>query len=237
MDNNILRVHYIQHVPFENLGCIEPYLIRQGHQLSGTQMYLDEPLPIIGEFDWLIVLGGPMGVDDEFRYPWLDQEKIFIREAIDAGKLVFGICLGSQLVAKVLGANVFKNAHREIGWFPIECSPKINETILGNVLSQKIDVFHWHGDMFEIPDRATPLASSHACPNQGFILDNQIIGFQFHLESTMNSVRALIENGRDELDGSEFVQTESEMLIDKSKFDRINSIMYSVLEKLELYYT
>ena len=161
-------------------------------------MYLDEPLPIIGEFDWLIVLGGPMGVDDEFRYPWLDQEKIFIREVIDAGKLVFGICLGAQLVANVLGANVFKNAHREIGWFPIECSKEINETILGNVLPQKMDVFHWHGDMFEIPDRA------------------------------------LIDNGRNELDGSQFVHTELEMLIDKTKFDRINSIMYSVLEKLEM---
>ncbi len=230
-----MRVHYIQHVPFEDLGCIEPYLIKRGHKLGRTQMYLGEPLPIIEDIDWLIVLGGPMGVDDEFQYPWIHQEKIFIREVIDAGKLVFGICLGAQLVANVLGANVFKNAHREIGWFPIECSLKIYETILGNVLPQKMDVFHWHGDMFEIPDRATHLASTQVCPNQGFILDNHIIGFQFHLESTMNSVRALIDNGRNELDGSQFVQTELEMLIDKSKFDRINSIMYSVLEKLEMY--
>jgi len=232
-----VRVHYIQHVPFEDLGCIEPYLIKRGHELDRTQMYLGEPLPIIEEIDWLIVLGGPMGVDDEFRYSWLFQEKIFIREVIEAGKLVFGICLGAQLVANVLGANVFKNGNREIGWFPIECSPKINETILGNVLPQKMDVFHWHGDMFEIPDGATHLASSQACPNQGFILDNHIIGFQFHLETTMKSVIALIDNGRNELDGSQFVQTESEILKDKSKFDQTNSIIHSVLEKLELYNT
>ena len=230
-----MRVHYLQHVPFEDLGCIEPYLIKRGHESDRTRMYLSEPLPIIKEIDWLIVLGGPMGVDDELRYPWLYQEKVFIREVIDAGKMVFGICLGAQLVANVLGATVIKNAHSEIGWFPIECSPQINETLLGSVLPQRIDVFHWHGDMFEIPDGATPLASSQACPNQGFILDNHIIGFQFHLESTMKSVRSLIDNGRNELDGSQFVQTESEIFKDKSKFDRINSIMYSVLEKLEIF--
>jgi len=229
-----VRVHYIQHVPFEDLGCIEPYLITRGHELGRTRMYLGEPLPKIEEIDWLIVLGGSMGVNDELQYPWLYQEKLFIREVIDAGKMILGICLGAQLLANVLGANVFKNAHREIGWFPIESSPKIKETLLGKILPQKLEVFHWHGDMFEIPGGAIHIASSQACPNQGFILDNHIIGFQFHLESTMDSVKALIENGQDDLDGSEFVQTESEMLTDKLKFDRINSVVYSVLEKLEM---
>jgi len=137
-------------------------------------------------------------------------------------------------VANVLGARILKNTHREIGWFPIECLPEIKETLLGKILPRKMEVFHWHGDMFEIPGGAIHIASSKACYNQGFILDNHIIGFQFHIESTMESVKALIENGRDELDGSEFVQTESEMLTDKLKFDRINSVVYSVLEKLEM---
>jgi GMP synthase (glutamine-hydrolysing) len=218
---------------FEDLACIEPILIKRGHSLSSTQLYLSQPLPRIEDFDWLIVLGGPMAVEDENQYPWLKTEKIFIRKVINASKPVFGICLGAQIIAHVMGAKVYKNAYREIGWYPITCSPEANDTVFRDILTDKLEVFHWHEDMFEIPQGAVHLASSQACPNQGFIFDNHIIGIQFHLECTLDSARALINNCRDALDASPFVQSEAQILSDKSKFDRVNDVLYLLIEKFE----
>lgn len=115
-----MRIHYLQHVPFEGLGTMESYFLQRGHRLSSTHFYLEKPPPSVAEFDWLVVMGGPMGVYDEIKFPWLTEEKSFIGKSIKSGKIVLGICLGAQLIADVLGAGVFKNQYREIGWFPIE---------------------------------------------------------------------------------------------------------------------
>ena len=113
-----MRVHYLQHVPFEGIGSMEPFLIDGGHRVSSTRLYLRATLPPIDAFDWLIVMGGPMGVGDEGRYKWLAREKAFIKAVVESGKIVLGICLGAQLIAEALGAAVTKNRCREIGWFP-----------------------------------------------------------------------------------------------------------------------
>jgi len=228
-----LRVHYLQHVSFEGLGSIEPVLNDKGHQLSSTQLYKNEPLPSVGDFDWLIVMGGPMGIYDYDQYPWLADEKQFIKAAIDSGKIVLGICLGAQLIADVMGARVYQNPHREIGWFNINPLPDVNFTILAPVFSAPIEVFHWHGDTFDIPEGAASLAESEACSRQGFIFDNRVVGLQFHLETTLSSASALIENCRDELDGSVYVQSEAAMLIEIERFDKINKLMSSVQDVLE----
>lgn len=110
-----MRVHHLQHVPFEGLSSIESILKEKGHQLSATHLYDDQSLPSINDIDWLIVMGGPMGIYDEESYPWLSAEKRFIKEAINSGKIVLGICLGAQLIADALGARIYKNEHREIG--------------------------------------------------------------------------------------------------------------------------
>ena len=227
-----MHIHYLQHVPFEALGSMEPYLRGQGYRLSSTQLYLGQDLPDLGGVDWLIVMGGPMGVHDESQYPWLAREKAFIERAMHGGKLVLGICLGAQLIAEVAGAKVSRNRHREIGWFPIQTGQECAGTILGGVLPPAIEVFHWHGDTFEIPDGAVPLAASEACDNQGFLLESRILGLQFHLETTLQGARDLIENCGHELDGSRFVQSESEMLSDRARFERINATMQAVLERL-----
>jgi GMP synthase-like glutamine amidotransferase len=231
-----MRIHCLQHVPFEGIGSMEPYFIHQGHQLSSTHLYLNESFPQLHEFDWLIVMGGPMGVNDELQYPWMSIEKLFIKSSIESGKIVLGICLGAQLIADVLGAKVYKNRHREIGWFPINVTEQIDSTIFQGVFSQGIKVFHWHGDTFNIPESGIPIASSEACQNQGFIVENRILGLQFHLETTLDSAKALVENCRNELDDSKFVQNEKEMLSKESRFLRINEVMVSVLERLETNY-
>jgi len=212
---------------------MEGYLKRKGHQLSTTHLYIGQDLPPIDTLDWLIVMGGSMGVHDELQHPWLVREKVFIKAAIESGKTVLGICLGAQLIADVLGAAVYRNTHVEIGWFPVELSEDGASSFIGDVLPKTLDAFHWHGDTFDVPSGATLLGSSQACRNQGFVVDNRVVAFQFHLEINLESAQGFIQNCRDELDGSRYVQTEIQMLSDDSRFTRINGVMDSVLHKLE----
>lgn len=228
-----MRVHYLQHVPFEGIGSIEKFLIEKGHDLTCTKLYEKEELPPVHDFDWLIVMGGPMGVHDEQIYPWLKLEKKFIKEAIFSGKTVLGICLGAQLIAHSLGARVYKNKYREIGWFDIIRSKETENTLLAKAFPQKAKVFHWHGDTFDIPDGAIPLAKSEACPNQGFIFEDRVMAFQFHLETTLTSAKKLVDNCRGELDGSKYVQSENKILSGAKRFSSINKIMLSVLETID----
>jgi len=228
-----MNVHYLQHVPFEGLGSMETWFKNQGHTITVTHLYKNEELPSIEDIDWLIVMGGPMGVEDQAIYPWLTEEKAFIKQAIDQNKIVLGICLGAQLIADVLGAYIVKNSFREIGWFPIQLSKEAKATELGTALPNNFDVFHWHGDTFSIPDHAIPLASSEAYLNQGFILNEKIIGLQFHLETTAASALDLTIHCRNELDNSQYVQTAEEILDKPERFEKINKIMKAVLSCLE----
>ncbi|MBU1194402.1 MAG: type 1 glutamine amidotransferase [Proteobacteria bacterium] len=227
-----MNVHYLQHVPFEGIGSMESFFKEKGYPVTCTKLYDGDPLPQPDAFDLLIVMGGPMGIYDEDEYPWLKAEKQFIAQVISEKKKVLGICLGAQLIADVLGAKVYKNRHREIGWFAIDGCPELENTLLADVFTQKPNVFHWHGDTFDIPAGAVAVAKSRACANQGFIKDNHVIAFQFHLETTFQSARALIDNCSDELDGSAYVQSESEILSDPQRFLAINALMHTVLEKM-----
>ncbi|MBU1171556.1 MAG: type 1 glutamine amidotransferase [Proteobacteria bacterium] len=228
-----MKIHYLQHVPFEGLGSMESVLKARNHVLTRSLLYMNEPLPAIDDVDWLIVMGGPMGVRDDQAYPFLKYEKAWIKQVVNAGKRVLGICLGAQLIAHVLGAEVRKNPHREIGWFPITPAQDLDKTFLGPVFKNSMEVFHWHGDTFDIPHGAVPLGSSPACNNQGFIVDNRIVALQFHLETTLESAQALIQNCGDELDGSVYVQTGEFMISSALRFERINRVMADLLMAME----
>lgn len=228
-----MRIHHLQHVPFEDLGSMQQVLEEKGHQLSATHLYKTSNFPAIADFDWLIVMGGPMGIYDENTYPWLAAEKHFIREAIEAGKIVVGICLGAQLIADVLGAKVYANKNKEIGWFDIQRSAGLDNTVLAQAIPKTFKAFHWHGDTFDIPEGAVPFGSSEACKNQGFILNNRILGLQFHLETTADSASRLIEHCADELNDAEYIQSKIEMLADKNNFKQINRLMSLIFHKLE----
>jgi GMP synthase (glutamine-hydrolysing) len=227
-----MNIHYLQHVPFEGLGSIEQWAIAQGHQLSVTRLYAGDHLPALDRFDMLIVMGGPMSVHDEFEHVWLKAEKWFIRQVIDAGKPLLGICLGAQLIAEVLGATVSKGREKEIGWFPITLDDDFALTDLGRRLPHQAEVFHWHGETFSIPAGALPIASSAACENQGFIYNDAIIALQFHLETTRISAESIIDNSRDELTDGEYIQAEDEMLSDAARFTEANRQMSFIMEYL-----
>ncbi len=236
-----MKIHWLQHVDFEGLGSMESWSRKKGFDLTCTRLFADDPLPALEEFDLLIVMGGPMGVLDEGQYPWLQQEKNFLQKVIAAGKPVLGICLGAQLLADVLGAKVFPNKEKEIGWFPVlraDVVPdgsKLPEQ-LTNILPSSQTVFHWHGDTFSLPEEAVRLYSSEACANQAFVYNERVIALQFHLETTPESITALIENCRAELMPATWIQQEGEILA-ASKQDRlaeINSWMSAFLEYLTL---
>lgn len=228
-----LNVHILQHVPFEGPATIAWWMQTRGHTISTTKLYLGEPLPALNAFDWLIVMGGPMNVADVDQHPWLEDELNFIRNAIDAEKYLLGVCLGSQLIANALGAKVKKNKHKEIGWFRVQRSEQVSETILSDIWPNSVEVFHWHGDTFEIPPESRLLASSEACKNQGFIFNDRVVGLQFHLEVTAEGVTSLIEHCVDELDDSEYVQSIPDLLYDDLSFIIIWQFLSDMLETLE----
>lgn len=227
-----MRVHYLQHVPFESLGSIEGWLQEQGADITRTRLFLGEPLPDLTAFDWLIVMGGSMGVGDEDIFPWLKAEKLLISQAVRANKPVLGICLGAQLLASALGASVYKNRHREIGWFPVERTALANGYPVGQILPEQADVFHWHGDTFDLPEGAVHLAQSAACKNQCFIFGDRTVGLQFHLEMTAETAKSLISHCPDDLAEGTYVQTPAQMLENEKKFEEINNTMFRLLSYL-----
>ena len=223
-----MRAHYLQHVPFESPGSIDRWLQSAGYQVTFTKLYESTSIPTPNQLDLLIVLGGPMSVNDEERYPWLRVEKQFIRHTIESGRAVLGICLGAQLIASALGESVYPNRRKEIGWFPVRgISPEEESTFR---FPPSVDVFHWHGDTFDLPERAVLLARSEACENQAFQFGSNVIGLQFHLEVTPESALAIVKNCSKELLPSKYVQAEAAILDQPpSKYQDINDLMDKVL--------
>jgi GMP synthase (glutamine-hydrolysing) len=226
------NIYYFQHVPFEELGSIEEWCKENGHNLSATRFYESASLPDLKKTDWLIIMGGPMSVNDEKKYPWLAAEKKLIRQAIAEDKTVIGICLGAQLIAESLGAKVYQNDQKEIGWFPIKLTSEAIQHKLFFNLQNPITVFHWHGDTFDIPGNAIHLATSKACKNQGFLYQNKILGLQFHLETTKESLHQMIINGRDELVNGQYIQTEKEIENTPEFFEENRKFLFSLLDRL-----
>lgn len=223
-----MKIHWLQHVPFEGLGCMEPWLTARRYAVSCTRLWAGDVFPDLDDVDGLIVMGGPMGVYDETGYPWLAAEKAFIREIIAQDKPVLGICLGAQLIAEVLGAEVRKNRQKEIGFFSL--------TGDGAIFPGKFTAFHWHGDTFGIPVGAVHLASSEATENQAFLYKDNVLGLQFHLETTEESLLSLYENAQNEVTEAPFIQTLEKAtelrLADGDLLETANALMRELLERL-----
>jgi GMP synthase-like glutamine amidotransferase len=228
-----MRINYFQHVPFEGLGSIEQWIRDNRHHLTVNRLYQNDTMPVMEEVDLLVVMGGPMGVHDEDRFPWLATEKRFIEKAVSRGKAVLGICLGAQLIADVLGARVYPNRTREIGWFPVELTAAGRVSPLFSFLPDRMEVFHWHGDTFDLPAGAVHVARSEACTHQAFVYNEQIIGLQFHMESTLEGVEALIKNCSGELAEGRYIQAPSQLTAHAEAFRVINGAMDELLSRIE----
>lgn len=225
-----MQAHFLQHVPFEGPAAIADWLQACGYRVDGTRLYEGPGLPDLDGIDLLVVMGGPMSVNDEQTYPWLAGEKALLRDAIASGVAVLGVCLGAQLIASALGARIATNPLKEIGWFPVQATDVTGDHFQ---FPPQATVFHWHGETFDLPDGAVRLARSAACENQAFQFGDTVIGLQFHLETTPASAQALVANCRDELVPARFVQGEQEILsAPPSHYAAIGALLDQVLGHL-----
>lgn len=225
-----MRVHWLQHTDLEGLGCIEPWLRANGHRVRGTRLQRGEELPGVDDFDWLIVMGGPMNIYEHDRYPWLLREKFLIRDACVKKKKVLGICLGSQLLADVLGGPVTQSVEPEIGWFDVSLNDEAGKSRYFKDFPGTFAAFHWHGDTYKLPPGATPLMSSAGCAEQAFSWDGgRVLGLQFHLEVELEDARRWLET--DAPEPRRYVQSAAQILADPARFAENRRLMHLLLER------
>lgn len=208
-----MRIHVVKHVAFEGPGGVRDWALARGHALSETDLSAGEPLPGLDAFDALVLMGGPMSVNEEDRYAWLRPEKALLRAALAADKKLLGICLGAQMIASALGAPIAPVPEKEIGWFPVRALPGAAGHPFLRAWPAEQTVFHWHGEGFGLPAGAQALWGSEAWPRQAFALGRQALALQCHPEVTLASMQAMIDGGREELEpGRPFIQAEAEIL-------------------------
>lgn len=232
MDTQI-RVHSLQHVPFEDSANIGLWAENKGHVLTRTRLYENEPFPDLDSFDMLVIMGGLMNVYEYDTYPWLLRERQFIRHAIEQKKAVLGVCLGAQLLADILGARVKRNRHREIGWHPVKLTPRGRRCSLFDDFPGTFMAFQWHGDTFSLPARALLLARSRGCTNQAFLYGDRVLGLQFHLEYSAESIQRMLKHCAHEMVRGPYTQQAEEIKRGFYWVKSTETMLFRILDRLE----
>jgi GMP synthase-like glutamine amidotransferase len=238
-----MKVHYLQHVPYEGIGSIRDWATTRGYELSGTLMFAEPSgaagLPGLEGVDLLVIMGGPMNVHDLDEYRWLPVEKDFIRACIGGGKAVLGICLGAQLLADVLGGEVTRAPQEEIGWHPVELTEVGRRLRVFSDFPDRFTTLQWHGDTFSIPLGATHVAFSEAVPNQAFIFDNErVVGLQFHLEETRETLGELVKAAggnlpaRMDVARGPWVSPREVLLAPDAPYDACRELLFGLLDRM-----
>ncbi len=208
-----MKIHCLQHVSFETPGTIVEWAGQNNCSITYTYLFEKTFLfPSLTDFDVLLIMGGYMNVEEEEKFPWLKQEKNFIKNAIDAGKKIIGICLGAQLIASTLHCAVYKGKEKEIGFFPVNFSNEAEKNVLFKHFTSPYTLFHWHGDTFDLPENAVVIASTDVCRNQAYFIDPNIIGLQFHLEMNETTIgQMLLHDGEELKEDGNYIQSAEEI--------------------------
>ncbi|MHC4520204.1 MAG: type 1 glutamine amidotransferase [Planctomycetota bacterium] len=227
-----MRFHWLQNVGFEDAAEVGVWATAHGYAVTRTRLYDGEALPEMAGIDALAIMGGPMNVYQYRDYPWLAREKRFIEQAIGAGIPTIGICLGAQLIADVLGAKVVQNAEVEIGWFAVSLTAEAEGMAAFRTIPARFKAFHWHGDTFGIPAGAQHLAVSEACAHQAFAYGDHVMGLQFHLEYSAESIRKMLIHGGDELVDGPYVQSAEQIRAGLSNVEGTRRVLDCLLGSL-----
>lgn len=194
------KLWVIQHIQCETLGIIADALKAEGVSFESIRPSEGRPVPKeLKDASGLVILGGPMGVYEQDRYPFLRQEIHLIQQALREDKPVLGICLGSQLLATALGAKVKKGKKKEIGWYPVTLTAAALSDPLWRGVEPSFMAYHWHGDIFVLPSGAVSLASSELTECQAFRYGQRAYGFLFHMEVTQKIIEGMVKTFSDEL--------------------------------------
>lgn len=224
-----MRLKILQHVPFEGPAAIAEWADSRGHDQSVIRLDRGEPVPEPDPEGGLVVMGGPMSVNDTDRFAWIEPERRLIRAMIDRGRPVLGICLGAQFIAAACGANVYPGPEKEIGWFPVR---RVHDDGFGRHLPETFTPLHWHGETFDLPDGATRLAETEAAANQAFQVGPHALGLQFHLEATPDSVRELVEHAGHEIGDGRFEQDPGRITDCEADSRAVQPILFDLLDDL-----
>lgn len=195
-----MRMHVVQHVPFEGPAAIANWAEQRGVEITAS-LALTEEYPDIDTVDFLVLMGGPMDADDHFSSPWLEAEKTYVARALAEGRRVLGVCLGAQIVAEAIGGHVRRNDQAEIGWFALQRNAAADNDPVFAALPEALIAGHWHGDTFDLPAGVEPALSSEGTVCQAFSYDRgRVVGLQFHLEWTAESLAALLYAAPEDLE-------------------------------------
>jgi len=225
----MIRMAVLQHVEFEGPAAIADWAAVRGVQVRVCHLGRNGILPLIYDFDMLTIMGGPMSANDQAQLDWLGPEIALIRETIAADKTVFGVCLGAQMIAKALGARVYPGSAKEIGWFPVE---RTSAHPLFDGLPDNFTPLHWHGETFDLPYGAKLLAKSNITVNQAFAVGQRVLGLQFHMEATEDSVRILVKAAAHEVGCGPFEQQPGIILAKLGQCARLRPLLETVLDRL-----
>ena len=232
-----MHIHFIIHEHFEAPGAYEIWGKSRGCSLSYTRVYQGDPLPEeLGGTDMLIIMGGPQSpATTREECPWFDAqaEKALISRAIEAGKTVIGVCLGSQLIGEALGAAFCHSPEKEIGKFPVRLTDAGKANPLFEGFGSVLNVGHWHNDMPGLTPQAKVLAYSEGCPRQIVQYSERVYGFQCHMELTPEVVELLIEHSQNDLRrAGEFRFVETAEKLRSHDYREMNQVLFSFLDKL-----
>lgn len=234
MSNEKLTIHIVMHEVFEAPGAVETWARRNGHRLLHTRLYEGDQLPSDETFDMLVIMGGPQSpatTVNECAHFDAAAETALIKRAIDSGKLVFGVCLGAQLIGEALGARYEHSPQREMGVFPVTLTKDGKLDPIVGKLPSEFMVGHWHGDMPGLTSDARVLASSEGCPRQIVRYTPKVYGFQCHFEFDSQVIELAIEHCADELDHYADLQyVESAEQLRAHEYDSMNALLFEFLE-------
>ncbi len=225
-----MRIHYIQHAPFENIAILGTWAKQHHYSVMGTRSAKGEQLPTLDQFDMLIVMGGPQSAVYYDKYDYLVAEVELIQQALAADKFVLGFCLGAQLIGVALGAAAQSSPAKEVGMFPVTLTEEGQHHPIFAGFPTTFKAMHWHNDMAGLPAHARVLAASAGCPRQIIQFSEKVYGFQCHLELTPAATQAIVDNCPEDLAEGKYIQTPDVMMAED--FDTMNHYMLTILNRL-----